>query len=481
MARVPRFTTAELLARPQALVGGLAPGSVCMLQDADPQGIRLLTTRGLQPVVRVRGTEPGAVLDGLLHAVRHGAKALLEPAWGTRQVVEPTDHALSEVLYQALVHAERTQDRALRAALDARRGYRRLLAGAAPDPADPLDLRWDLTHDPQGTDRLTFLLTRNCQLRCRYCMVKLWDEDALDADQLAGLESLFRTDSATVRMQFYGGEPLLRPALFQTLVRRARVLERSTAKRLSIILITNGIAMTQEIAGFCASHRVEVLVSLDGPGDLHDARRLPHARPLADIPKAAPETSAAARRALGMLVDAGADIHVIVTVTPADVHRTAEALLAVRALGVPKGQICYAMGVEWGASATAQLCDQFELLAHELAADPAFDWVNLYRNEPILIDTALQLETDGRVCFMNECMFEKYKSDRNYGIAHVSDLPDLRTVGSTRFHNYAMLTAVYGDRKATYRDIMLDNIDVGHAVRDRLRRVIGTLPTAGET
>jgi len=488
MSRVPRFSTPQLLAKREALFGmrhRLAPGSVALLNDADPRGIGMLRELGLRPVVRLDYTEPEGFLDQLFDAARQRAEVAVKAPWLDARVVQKTgDHALGQLLYHALVHAEQHQDTALRAALDARRGYRRILAGAPRDAHDPLDLRWDLTHSPEETPRLTFLLTRNCQLRCKYCMVKLWDEDSLDADQMAGLELLFAAKANAVRMQFYGGEPLLRPRLFRAMVARARVLEAQTGKRLSIILITNGIAMTPHIAAFCAANDIEVLVSLDGPSDLHDARRLPHTRPLANIPRAADDTSTAARRALGMLWDAGARTHVIVTITPADVDRTAEALLAIQAMGAPTAQICYAMGVEWGAEATERLCDQFEVLAHRLQDDVAagtFDWVNLYRNEPILIDTALQLETDGRICFMNECMFEKYKRDRNYGIGHVRSFENLHHVGSTRFHNYAMLTAVYGDRKDTYRRIMLDNIAVGGAVRQRLHDVLGTLPNAGET
>ncbi len=485
MPRIPRLSTAELLARRgelAALAGRWPPGSRVILTDTDARGIALLRRLRLRPVIHLVYDAPGAFLDGLLEAARAESEVIIEAPWSPRSVVLADDPGVGEVLYQALLHAEQTSDAALRAALDARRGYRRLLAGAERDPDDPLDLRWDLTHSPTETRRLTFLVTRNCQLRCRYCMVKLWDEDAADADQLAGLDALFAARGDSVRMQFYGGEPLLRPALVQKMVRRGRALEASTGKRLSIVLITNGVAMTREMARFCAEQDVEALLSLDGPADLHDARRLPHTRPLAGISRVPADTSSAARRALGLLLEAKARAHVIVTITPRDVERAAEALLAVKALGAQTAQICYAMGVEWGPEATERLCDQFEVLARRLADDVSagrFCWVNLHRREPILIDTALQLETDGRVCFMNECMFEKYKADRNYGVGHISDLPDLHSIGSTRFHNYAMLTAIY--RRDDFRRIMIDNIRVGEALRARLGDVVGALPTAGET
>ena len=53
-------------------------------------------------------------------------------------------------------------------------------------------------------------------------------------------------------------------------------------------------------------------------------------------------------------------------------------------------------------------------------------------------------------------------------------------LGSTPHHNYYVLTRSYGDRKDKYRDIMLDNIDVGRAIRDRLASLV-SLPSRGET
>ena len=449
---------------------------------------RVVRKGGAVPLVQLAGLSDRALVPALLHMTRAQASVTLDAPWANEGPVALNDASLAELLYRALRHAESTGAADLRAALDACRGYRRILAGAPRDPTDPLDLRYDLNHAPAETPRLTFLVTRNCQLRCRYCMVKLWNEDAVDADHLRGVDVLFAGDADTVRMQFYGGEPLLRWPLIQQLVSRGRQLEGETGKRLAIILITNGILMTPEVAAFCRDHDVEVLLSLDGGPEVTNQGRLPHTRPPAHIARADGDTHGAARRALGVLKAAGARSHVILTITPDQAHTAAHGFAHVAGLGADMLQICYAMGVGWGAEATEVLCEQFGEIIHRHGDDIAagrLTWVNLWRNEPVLIDTALQLETDGRVCFMNECMFEKYKQGRNYGVTHIDDIGDLRQVGSTRFHNYAMLTAIYGDRRPKYRDIMLDNLAVGEAVRgyltEHLGDRLGGLPHAGET
>lgn len=480
---------AEILADRRAFVARsrrwVAPVRVSLgdVRAVPPALLRLIRKVGARPTVELRDLPPDQLVPTLLSLSRHGTDAVLHAPWAPPGPQALDDHGLGELLFHALRHAEASRDLQLRAALDAHRGYRRILAGVPRDPSDPLDLRWDLTHAPTETPRLTFLLTRNCQLRCSYCTVKLWDEDGALDDQLRGLQLLFAGRAPAVRMQFYGGEPLLRPDTVRTLVERARALARETGKELSIVLITNGLAVDASIAGFCRRHDVEVLLSLDGPRGVTNRWRQPHARPLADIPRAGADTWGASTRALALLQRAGVRVHVIMTVAPREVRGTAAAFDHVRGLGARVVQICYAMGIAWGEEATGALCDQLEQIMDrhgEALSDGSLTWVNLWRTEPLLVDTALQLETDGRICFMNECIFERHKQPRNYGIAHVRDLESLEHVGSTRFHNYAMLTAEYSDRSPRHRGIMLDNLRVGEAVRERLTERLGRLPRAGE-
>ncbi|HHO53990.1 MAG TPA: radical SAM protein [Deltaproteobacteria bacterium] len=448
-----------------------------------PSLLRLIHKVGARPAVELRGLPPDRLVPTLIELSGRRVDVLLHAPWAPTGLQVIDDHGLGELLFHALRHAETHQDRALRAALDAHRGYRRILAGAPRDPGDPLDLRWDLTHAPIETPRLTFLLTRNCQLRCSYCTVQLWDEDGALDDQLRGLQVLFAGRAQAVRMQFYGGEPLLQADRVRLLVERARELARQTGKELSIVLITNGLAVDAEIARFCWLHDVEVLLSLDGPAQITNRWRRPHARPLAGIPRADADTWGAATRALRLLQQAGARVQVILTVAPSGVGDTADGLAHVLGLGVRAVQICYAMGLRWGEAATEALCDQLDRIVDrhgEALSDGSVTWVNLWRSEPLLIDTALQLETDGRICFMNQCIFERHRPGRNYGIAHVRELQSLQRVGATRFHSYALLTATYSDHDPRHREIMLDNLRVGEAVRTRLTERLGVLPTAGE-
>ena len=447
----------------------------------------ILRTLGIAHVEGVAAaSQPDVFLDDLLAIARRAGTVQVRraPPWMPAHAVRLDDRGVAAIWYAALEWAESNGEAALRQALDARADYRRLLAGAPAETNDALGLRWDLTHAPApGTSRLTLIATRNCQLRCTYCMVKLWDEDSTEHHLDRAVDLLFSAAGDSVRMQFYGGEPLLRPDLVRRGIARARACEGRTGKRLAIILITNGIAVDTDIATFLRAHDVEVLLSLDGPPSETNTRRLAW-RGKAAYVAAHHDTHATALRALSCLQAAGTRHHVILVVDPRNAESARASFAHVVSLGVRTAQICYAMGQPWGADATDLLCDAFEQIWREHRSRieaGELTWVNLWRNEPILVDTALQVETDGNIAFMNECMFEKHKVARNYPIANVHDNVQMSELGGTPFHDYWLLTRIYGDRSPAWRDTMLDNIALGRALRKRLADVVGVLPQAGET
>jgi hypothetical protein len=457
-------------------------GTEARLDANESPEIRLLAARtlaeqGLVPVLPIVGEDSAALLDALLDAGRlarrHPVKVVgnARPWLQLDAPVEPSDARLSEVFYRALTHAELHRDQELRSALDARAGYRRLLADAPADEGDAFGLRWDLTHAPSpGTARLTIIATRNCQLRCEYCMVRLWNEDSEPRHVERAVDLLFSSPSPSVRMQFYGGEPLLREDMVRLGIEHGRRLERETGKQLAIVLITNGVKMTPEIAAWAKQRDVEVLLSFDGPREITNQGRIAWRGKKAYIPPDF-DTYGAATAALRMLLDAGTRHHVIITLPPEHAASCAHAIDHVRGLGATTIQVCYAMGTYWGPEAIQVFCDQFErvLNDHGSAIDRGeWSWTNLFRREPLLVDTALQVETDGRICFMNECMFEKYKTERNYGIASVHDPVAMQSLGSEKFHNWYLLVRTYADRNPRWLEIMLDNIELGARLRDRL-------------
>ncbi|NSW84310.1 MAG: radical SAM protein [Syntrophothermus sp.] len=120
----------------------------------------------------------------------------------------------------------------------------------------------------QGPLVVTIELTNECNLKCRHCYAsageKLDNELSLDEiKQLLGELSQL----GTMEVEFSGGEPLLRPDLFE-------IIEYAEGLDFSVVLITNGTLVDREVASTLGSLGLKhVQVSLDGLKENHDYLR----------------------------------------------------------------------------------------------------------------------------------------------------------------------------------------------------------------
>ena len=124
-------------------------------------------------------------------------------------------------------------------------------------------------------------VTEECNLRCRYCVYNRHVKDSRDftpadmSDETArkAIEFLERHsrngDKAAVG--FYGGEPLRRFPFIKRCVDYAR--EILSHRQLMFPITTNAVLMTPEIAEYLMAQDFSVLVSIDGPEDIHDRFR----------------------------------------------------------------------------------------------------------------------------------------------------------------------------------------------------------------
>ena len=112
--------------------------------------------------------------------------------------------------------------------------------------------------------RLFMHLTRNCNLRCTYCYAS--EKVAVDMTREVGETAIdrFCEVSDHLRLQFYGGEPLLMFDLMRELHAYAERRSASSGSRVSYSMITNGTLFDEEVAEFCRSAGVGVTLSIDG-------------------------------------------------------------------------------------------------------------------------------------------------------------------------------------------------------------------------
>lgn len=124
-------------------------------------------------------------------------------------------------------------------------------------------------------------VTQQCNLRCSYCIYsgnyftrghssqKMTIETAKK-----GIDFLIKNsiDLNEVNVSFYGGEPLLMFHLIRDIVSYA--LEEAAGKKINFYITTNGTIFNDEIIEFLEKHQFSVLISLDGPKEVHDKSRV---------------------------------------------------------------------------------------------------------------------------------------------------------------------------------------------------------------
>lgn len=120
----------------------------------------------------------------------------------------------------------------------------------------------------------------DCDLRCAYCFAATGSfhggRSLMPAEVgRAALEFLMeRSGSRNVlEVDFFGGEPLMNFDMVKQTVRYGRELEKRFNKRIRFTLTTNGMGLTQEVAAFLNEEMYNVVVSLDGRPEVHDALR----------------------------------------------------------------------------------------------------------------------------------------------------------------------------------------------------------------
>ncbi len=132
-----------------------------------------------------------------------------------------------------------------------------------------------------GLGMIQLEVTERCNLRCAYCVYgahykEKRNHGAKDMSHTTALKAIDHLNKSSctkesVAVTFYGGEPLLCFPLIKSCVQYARSVIKG--RSLSFSITTNATLMTPSIAEFFFDEGFGVLVSLDGPQDIHDAYR----------------------------------------------------------------------------------------------------------------------------------------------------------------------------------------------------------------
>ena len=127
-------------------------------------------------------------------------------------------------------------------------------------------------------------VAHTCNLNCAYCFAsqgKYHGERALMSFETGKRALDFLMDHSGTRrnleVDFFGGEPLMNWDVVKRLVGYARSVEAERGKHFRFTLTTNGVLIDEDVIGFACREMDNVVLSLDGRKEIHDALRVDYA------------------------------------------------------------------------------------------------------------------------------------------------------------------------------------------------------------
>lgn len=124
-------------------------------------------------------------------------------------------------------------------------------------------------------------VAHTCNLNCSYCFAsqgKYHGERALMSFETGKRALDFLIENSGTRknleVDFFGGEPLMNWDVVKQLVEYARSVEKEHNKNFRFTLTTNGVLIDDDVIDFANKHMSNVVLSLDGRKEIHDATRV---------------------------------------------------------------------------------------------------------------------------------------------------------------------------------------------------------------
>ena len=127
-------------------------------------------------------------------------------------------------------------------------------------------------------------IAHTCNLNCSYCFAsqgKYHGERAVMSLEVGKRAIDFLIENSGSRknleVDFFGGEPLMNFQVVKDIVAYARSIEKEKGKNFRFTLTTNGVLVDDDVIEFANRECHNVVLSLDGRKEIHDAYRVDYA------------------------------------------------------------------------------------------------------------------------------------------------------------------------------------------------------------
>lgn len=145
-----------------------------------------------------------------------------------------------------------------------------------------LKKRETITSNVRTLDKLTLVVSNNCNLKCKYCYVDGGNHDKRIKDSLMSesvavdtINYIYNRYDKVELIAFFGGEPLLNlPVIKKTVNYISELYKQGKIKSTpSYSITTNGTIFSKEMFSFFNEHNFNVCFSLDGTAETHNILR----------------------------------------------------------------------------------------------------------------------------------------------------------------------------------------------------------------
>lgn len=200
-----------------------------------------------------------------------------EGTYAVLDVESGSVHAVDKIVYDLLNNhvSEYTQDELY----EAREEIDALKAQGMLDSPCLVDENAPVFHEPV-VKAMCLHIAHDCNLRCKYCFAHTGDyrgERGVMPIETARAALLFLMERSGTRynleVDFFGGEPLLNFEVVKAATEYGRELEKQYHKNIRFTMTTNALAVTPEMQEFLNREMKNLVISIDGRQEIHDAMR----------------------------------------------------------------------------------------------------------------------------------------------------------------------------------------------------------------
>ncbi|MBU1078318.1 MAG: His-Xaa-Ser system radical SAM maturase HxsB [Spirochaetes bacterium] len=131
----------------------------------------------------------------------------------------------------------------------------------------------------QGPSLHIIVVTLRCNQKCLYCQASSrgGDEKGYDLDLDTAkkiVDTIFKSPSSSVAIEFQGGEPLLNWPVVKFIIKYANEKNKTEKKNMEMRLVSNFSLMDEKKLEFLVKNSITLCTSLDGPEELHNKNRI---------------------------------------------------------------------------------------------------------------------------------------------------------------------------------------------------------------